>query len=387
MFKKLLTKFVNVSIYVKKFFSFGSKLIIFGPFPKPYGGVATYLDSLTKNLKDHNFIIWDTGDGSTKFSGCKYFNVSATFLSVFRTVCKSGFGRTLFDNSSFFMNDNNLKRRGIFWLFLMKFVFRYRWVKMVHSGGISKRYAQITKLEKYLFRLEVRLVDKLIVVSDDIRAWLVEEFEVNSSEVEVVGTLLPIPANDYPQKVKSYKRPGRSFKVISIGAVNKDYGFHHVLSSVSSLRQNTNQNIDVTLIAPGFAYEKSYGELLLGYGNWVEIFVDVSRKKTLDIISNSDLFVRSPRYEGFGLSKVEAIMLGVPVISTNLGQTVGVATYEYGDVKKLESLIKSAITNPEIFSTHVCSARRYYEGMALHNLQLTKNFLSYLADSSSYNHL
>ena len=62
-------------------------------------------------------------------------------------------------------------------------------------------------------------------------------------------------------------------------------------------------------------------------------------------MKRSDLFVRGVCYESYGLSRVEAIWCGLPVVATSVGETRGMLLYDYGDEEALTRQIKRALSD------------------------------------------
>src|SRR5256885_5469717 len=54
---------------------------------------------------------------------------------------------------------------------------------------------------------------------------------------------------------------------------------------------------------------------------WITVLEDVSNDDVFPILKSSDVFVRGNVEEGYGISRVEAIWCGVPVVATNVGET------------------------------------------------------------------
>ncbi len=93
-----------------------------------------------------------------------------------------------------------------------------------------------------------------------------------------------------------------------------------------------------------------------------------STLSTHDFLSVMDVFVRPSTIEGFGLTVVEAMMMGVPVVSTNVGDfkvmlddgEVGVLADPF-DARHLKEAIKSILTDGELAGRIRTAARKYAE--------------------------
>ena len=71
------------------------------------------------------------------------------------------------------------------------------------------------------------------------------------------------------------------------------------------------------------------------------------------MLPRCDLFVRAVGAEGYGISRVEAIWCGTPVIAVDVGETRGMLTYNFGDVEALSKLISDVLSGrnrPELSS-------------------------------------
>ena len=73
-------------------------------------------------------------------------------------------------------------------------------------------------------------------------------------------------------------------------------------------------------------------------------FLDLSREQALAAYRRCDVVVRSIRLESYGLSRVEAICQGTPVVATNTGETRGMLCYEFGDIDGLARQLEAALT-------------------------------------------
>jgi len=90
------------------------------------------------------------------------------------------------------------------------------------------------------------------------------------------------------------------------------------------------------------------------------------------ILKSSDVFVRGNVEEGYGISRVEAIWCGVPVVATNVGETRGMLIYEFGDIKSLKEQLRRALGQEE---DDVREASALFHQEAERNLENLKRVL------------
>jgi glycosyltransferase involved in cell wall biosynthesis len=134
--------------------------------------------------------------------------------------------------------------------------------------------------------------------------------------------------------------------VTSIGVFIPDYGFEHIANAVEIIRQESGINIGLLLIDGSFANDESYRSKVLRNRKWVIFFKNVPHEQVLQILRKSDVFVRGVAFESYGLSRVETLWSGTPVVATRVGETRGMLLYDFGKEEELIGQIKKALFNP-----------------------------------------
>ena len=84
----------------------------------------------------------------------------------------------------------------------------------------------------------------------------------------------------------------------------------------------------------------------------------------LSIFVKSDLFIRGAQFDSFGLSKVEAILMGAKVISTKAGITNFMEIYEYQNAESLLVVMQKALV---IDNTKTDERKNYLQKLAIDN--------------------
>jgi glycosyltransferase involved in cell wall biosynthesis len=182
-------------------------------------------------------------------------------------------------------------------------------------------------------------LDELVVVTPH----LVEFFASVAPQLKVrlIPSLLPI-AIGWSQPNSPIK-PDGDRHVLSLGAFIPSYGFHDVIAAVEGIRRETNENIRLTLVAGSFAMDDRYRQRLLANRHWIEVLDDVPHDKQPAVYRSADVFVRAFAHESYGLSRIEAIWNGLPVIATDIGETRGMRTYQFGDVAQLTEHLRELL--------------------------------------------
>ncbi|MBE0449095.1 MAG: glycosyltransferase family 4 protein [Actinobacteria bacterium] len=283
-------------------------------------------------------------------------------------------GDTCLDSSSFFFEYPS-GRASIAWL-MLKPLKRFRWVKVIHDGSLPTRYDNFGFKQKLLFKILIRFVDEFIVVSEDLHIWLRDIIRVKQ-KVSLIKSLLPIPPESFnaPLPVEIEQAIAHHDKVIcSIGVFTPVYGFKDIAAAIESVRQESGLDIGLLLVDGSFAIDEDYKSEVLWQREWVTVVTNLPHPQVLQVLKRSDIFVRGVALESYGLSRVESLWCGTPVVATRMGETRGMLLYDYGDGEMLIQQIKEALFNPPMQNIRIWAER--FECEAEDNLQAMLNILS-----------
>ena len=84
---------------------------------------------------------------------------------------------------------------------------------------------------------------------------------------------------------------------------------------------------------------------------WVTVLKSVAHAHVFEVMRRSSVFVRGFGLESYGLSRVEAIWCGLPVVATRAGETRGMLLYDFGEVDELTRLLKRALSGEHASET------------------------------------
>lgn len=314
--------------------------ILFGPFPPPNGGVATYLESLQAGL---------LGRGVTcavKNAGPGPAGVSTTFLSILVSFRSLQSDDTCLDSSTFFVEYPSARALAAWQLSRVRR--RFRWVKVLHDGSLPARFPRLPLRSRITARTALACADHVVAVSEPLRQWATEVLRVPASRLSVVGSLLPIPEGAecrLPEEIDSlFAPPGR--RVISaIGTFSKNYGFDQIAAAVDQLRSSSGEDLQLLLLDPGFcADDRDLSAAVLAGRDWITVAKALPRGAVLRALRRSAALVRGTQHESVGLSRIEGLLCGIPVVATRAGETRGMRLYDFGDVAALERQLCSALS-------------------------------------------
>jgi glycosyltransferase involved in cell wall biosynthesis len=314
------------------------RIILFGPLPPPYGGVAIYMKALAAHLRGPNVRVWTYGGAKPDDANARF--IAHRRLGTLWALIAEGRKARILDASHFHLEYPNPLLLPV-WI-VLKRLLGVEWYKNVLDGSLPKRYPQFGRMQRWLFHRAINAVDEFVVVSEDLRRWLKEELNVRQPMV-IVPCLLPNPPNqrnaEFSRTTEKLIQPylAHSKRVCSIGVFYPSYGFKDVAESVEKLRERSGADIGLILLDGAFVRDELYREEVLRDRAWITVVEKVPNPELHEILKRSDVFVRAFADESYGISRIEAIWCGIPVVATRAGETRGMLLYDSG---KLEELVK-----------------------------------------------
>ncbi len=159
------------------------------------------------------------------------------------------------------------------------------------------------------------------------------------------------------------------FKLVACGRLTKQKGFENLLKALKIAKNQCN-GIQLFIIGEG-----ELKDLLSNKIQEYNLIEDVTLVGFMDnpyrLISESDIFVLSSLWEGFGMVIVEAMALGVPVISTDC---------KYGPNEIIEhekNGLLVSVNNPSELAMKICALLKdkdLRDRLALNGLKRSKDF-------------
>ena len=320
------------------------KIRILGPLPPPHGGVSVFVNTLRKSIKDTGVKIWSYPYKDRHDADVEYFKHRR--LEILRLLLTDGYGALVLDCSHFHLEYPNPILAPI-WLTL-KPLLNLRWIKMILDGSLPMRYRKFNSLKRTLFWLGIRSVSEFVVVQSELERWLREEIKVKQ-KITLIPCLLPPDPDALDRNLSTELKKllatylNRQKRVCCIGAFIPEYGFKHAAQTIETLRAETGVDIGLVLLDGTFVRDARYRDEVLQRRDWITIIENVRNDDVFPILKNSDAFLRAFGQESYGISRVEAIWSGVPVVATNVGETRGMLTYEFGDIQSLTGQLRRAL--------------------------------------------
>jgi glycosyltransferase involved in cell wall biosynthesis len=317
------------------------KRILLGPLPPPYGGVAIFMAALSEEASRHDFCIWQTTGRAVGGSGSNRSVNHRRFAHIW-ALLKEARGARITDSTHFHFEYPHPVLLPI-WI-AAKRLLGFRWIKVLHDGSLPGRAAKFGYFRRRLFDLALKNLDEIVASNQELADWL-QGNQGYRGTVHMIPTLVELPD---PERSSTARAIGDTFRadaiVTSIGVFIPSYGFDQVATAIETVRSQLGMDIRLVLVDGQFAKDAEFKNLVLDSRDWIVVLSSVAHEELPDLFNVSDVFVRPFRDESLGLSRVEAIICNVPVIATNVGETRGMLTYEYGDIEMLTSHLRSVLS-------------------------------------------
>jgi glycosyltransferase involved in cell wall biosynthesis/predicted SAM-dependent methyltransferase len=210
------------------------------------------------------------------------------------------------------------------------------WLEYAPLWSVFKRNFYIPKI---FYRLVKRLPDKVIVPTENTKKSVLKDARVSEAKIITIPLGIEIFSNSKVSEIKKKKKSKKE----ELGVQGKK-----IVGMISRIEPEKGQ--DTLIKAVGILKKKikNINFLIMGNGGDVELLKTLARKEGVsdlikflgfcrekekwEIISTFDIFVFPTRWklEGFGLVSLEAMMMKIPLITSNFGpvpEVVGDAAY------------------------------------------------------------
>ncbi len=162
---------------------------------------------------------------------------------------------------------------------------------------------------KAIYKKQLQQFDRIILTSRHLKmSSYFKKFELDSERINVVNLAVGLPKNIYKQK-------NEIKNIVFSGRFVKYKGVLHLLAAIKDL------NVKLTLIGDG-PEKPSYLKYIKKHSlnDKVKIISTMNKKDLYSELIKHDLFVLPSvnEAEAFGMSALEAMSLGLPVITTDL---------------------------------------------------------------------
>jgi FkbM family methyltransferase len=190
------------------------------------------------------------------------------------------------------------------------------------------------------------------------------------SENKSVQTLYCIPKISTTPSVvsKNFFHNQENFKISMLGTVCQNKGQADILRAVAYLLR---QGMRVELVFAGMefvSYRKHLDDFIAEQGISASVRFMGMLDDPSELIAASDVLVSCSRFEAFGRTPVEAMLLGKPIIVPNLGggreyirEGENALSYTPGNIRELVACLQKFITDRELLTNMGARGRVFAE--------------------------
>mgnify|MGYP001851443109 CR=1 FL=1 len=214
----------------------------------------------------------------------------------------------------------------------------------LHGSEFKKWYDEIRDSKKQLKVRRLLKETSVVVV-------LGKEWEKRIKEIEPEARTI-IVNNTIKLSDENVKYRKEKFNVLFLGVLIKRKGVHDLLSAISILKEkNILDNVNFTIAGTGDEKENLEKQATsLEISKYINFFGWVNDKEKRTLLADSQLLVLPSYNEGLPMAILEGISVGLPVISTNVGDISEAIINEKngylidpGDVEKLAYYLEKII--------------------------------------------
>lgn len=182
-----------------------------------------------------------------------------------------------------------------------------------HSSDIYEKYNH--KSSNIDLEIEVlKKAEKVIAVSNAVARALEERY--NLENVHVVFNVLEPEFEYYNYPLSLQERD--FFQFISIGSLDSNKNHELLITAFAKAFKATSCRLSIG--GTGYLFKKlKMLSIELGVNNQVKFLGHLNRNEVVQALVNSDCLVLSSNHETFGVVLIEALSMGIPVISTRCG--------------------------------------------------------------------
>ena len=179
-------------------------------------------------------------------------------------------------------------------------------------------------------------IDYFIVTSHNTKKLLSETFKIKSSKISIVEPGI--------EKFKKFKKiPSAKLNLLTCGSIIERKKYDYLIKEIKNI-----ENIQVNIVGDVSRESKYTNKIkkLISNNklkNKVILHGKISQLKLESLYSNSDFYISTSEYEGFGMSLANAVLSKLPIISyktSTILKTIGKSGVLYFDNHKKDTLKK-----------------------------------------------
>ncbi|MFV0422653.1 glycosyltransferase [Oleidesulfovibrio sp.] len=315
------------------------KIVILGPLPPPYGGVAVFNALLEWNLRAKGYHVTSIHVGTKE-----------NYIAALQAISRNS---VIIDSYSGVLEYPEL--RVFRWYLKGK---KINWIKVLHDATLPSRFCNFSILQKTFSQTNAALFDSIVCVSKALHEWVLNHCYLSRSTV--IPSLLPLPLGYVSMDSADHFSLPQPY-VVTVGTPAPVYGVQGVIDVIKKIR-STGVDLNLVILDGGFSSDNVKCDAV---DEGIIRLTCVPHQDALRIIKGANALIRNVQHESVGLCRIEALLQGTPVIATNTGEVRFVKTYDFGDEKRLQELVIECLYSSEATSVEI---KDFYSALADENL-------------------
>lgn len=180
-------------------------------------------------------------------------------------------------------------------------------VKVIIAEEIG--FPSHSKKAQIIFKFLYRFANKVICVSEAVKNFLIEINEIKNQKGIVIYNPASLPKNNFVKQLSN------DFTMVCVGRLEVVKNQQLLIKAISKIK---NQNTKLILVGDG--RERNNLESLIESLNLQHRIQITGFTETPEVyLAQANLFVLPSLSEGFGIAVVEAMLLGIPCLCSNVG--------------------------------------------------------------------
>lgn len=227
---------------------------------------------------------------------------------------------------------------------IIKKISNFKIIALIHhplslefKGNQSREFL---KREKKIFKI----ADKLFVTSQDTKKLLNENFKIDSKLIEVVEPGI--------KRLKKFKKNNsKKVTLLTCGSIIERKNYLYLLNELRFI-----DNVELYIIGDlsrDISYNEKIENLIKKYSleQKVKFYENITNDNLARLYSKADFYVSASKYEGFGMSLANALILKKPIIAyktKTILKTLGLKGVLYFNdfkVKNISKIVNDNINN------------------------------------------
>jgi glycosyltransferase involved in cell wall biosynthesis len=241
------------------------------------------------------------------------------------------------------------------------------------------------KLIEYGLKRAAKVADKIITISEFSKQELINYYNIEPSRIVVIylgyeeKVFYPRKELDI-QSIKSKYQLKNSY-LLFVGRLTKRKNLENLVEAYNIVRQNYHQKIDLALVGgQDFGYQSILDKINQSpYQASIKVLGYVLEEDLPALFSGASCLVHPSLFEGFGMTILEAMACGCPVVCSNVGSLAeigqdAVLYFDPQNPKEIAQKILSVLSDGSVCSGSREFTPRLREELIQKGLKRVENF-------------